>query len=100
MNRDEAIVAAGSAADLADTMNGLSVDFQNDVSPVYGTQGLSGLAHYETEGVERIVLAASNSRALAETTEGAGEEIAMTDNEGAIEYSTLEMPLARNVNFH
>lgn len=100
MNQEEATGAAGNAADLAETMNGLNVDFQNAVSPVYGAQELSALIDYEIEGVERIVLAASNSRALAETTQGAGNEITRTDGEGAEEYSTVEVPLPRNVNFH
>lgn len=80
-------------------MNGLALDFQNAVSPVYGAQELSALVDYEIEGVERIVLAASNSRALAETTQGAGDEIIRTDSEGSDEYGTVEVPLPRNVNF-
>ncbi|SIO88287.1 hypothetical protein BQ8420_18620 [Nocardiopsis sp. JB363] len=79
-------------------MNDLSTRFSGDLDPAYKAKELTALVDYETEGVERIVEAARSSRSLAETTQGAGGEIAATDGESGEDFAAVDVPLPREVN--
>ncbi|MET9794143.1 hypothetical protein [Nocardiopsis alba] len=99
---DDAAHHAGDAADMADTMATMVVEFGNDVSPLYAAapEITGSVVDYDIEGNQRIHSAAASSRSLVGRTSHAGEEISNTDQESGADFSDLPVvSLPRELNF-
>lgn len=99
---EDATHHAGNAADMADMMATLAVEFGNNVSPLYAAapEITGAVVDYDIEGNQFIRAAALSSQSLADRTSHAGEEISTTDQDSGTDFADVPVvSLPRELNF-